>query len=123
MHKSQALNDPLLLYAGHGFVPQEVLRKEVSSGHQTLGAWLNPNNTFKDEVVYLRQVSNKLAGCLQQSHLSMTEVRTAYRSIYLPKLCYGASVASFTQEQCWEVEYNAVGAFLSALEAACLHGS
>lgn len=35
--------------------------------------------------------------------------------MYLPKLCYSASVASFTPEQCWDVENKAVRAFLSAL--------
>ena len=35
--------------------------------------------------------------------------------MYLPKLCYSTSVASFTPEQCWEVESKAVWAFLSAL--------
>ncbi len=36
-------------------------------------------------------------------------------SMYLPKLCYSASIASLMPAQCWEVEGKAVGAFLSAL--------
>ena len=115
MRKTHALDDPLLLYAGHDFIPQQVPRKEVSAGHRTLGVRLDPNITFKDEVVYLKQVSNKIAGRLRRTNLSKSEVRTAFRTMYLPKLCYSASVASLSPAQCWEVESTAIRAFLSAL--------
>ncbi len=64
MQKTHALDDPLLLYAGHNFLPQKVPRKEVTEGHRTLGVRLDPTISFKDEVSYLKKVSNKLAGQL-----------------------------------------------------------
>ena len=87
----------------------------MTEGHRTLGICLDPTISFKSEVEYLTQVSNQLTGRLRRSSLTKSEVRTAYRSMYLPKMCYGASVTSFTEEQSWAVERNAVRAFLSAL--------
>ena len=48
--KKHALDDPLLLYAGNSFVPQEVLRKEANEGHNTLGIRLDPSISFHDET-------------------------------------------------------------------------
>ncbi len=57
--------DPLFLYAGNEFVPQEIPRKEVTKDHGTLGISLNPTISFESEVEYHKGVSNKIASHLR----------------------------------------------------------
>ena len=99
MRKTHSLNYPLLLYAGHKFVPQEVPWKEVNEGHRTLGVCLDPSISFKDEVAFVKKISNQIAGRICCRQLKKLEVQAAYKTMYLPKLCYEASVTSLTKEQ------------------------
>ncbi len=115
IQKKHALDDPLLLHAGHGFIPQEVPRKEVTEGHRTLGIRLDPAISFKEETIYLKQVADKIARRLQKNALNKEETRVAYRSMYLPKVGYSAAVASLTVQQCHQVKQRAVRAFLGSL--------
>ncbi len=108
IRKKQALDDPLLLYAGHGFQPQPVPRKEANEGHCTLGIRLDPSITFQDETKYLQTVADRIAKRVRQNVINKMKTRVAYCAVYLPKVCYSASVASLTQEQCQQAEQRVV---------------
>ncbi len=103
------------MYAGHGFVPQEVPRKEFTEGHHTFSIRLDPAISFKEETKYLKQVADKIARRLQRDALNKKETKVAYRSMYLPKVGYGAAVASLTKQQHQQVEQQVVRAFLGSL--------
>ncbi len=87
----------------------------MTEGHRTLGTIWTPTISFKSEVEYLERVHNKIAGYLRRDALEKNEARLACCTMHLPKVCYSASVACLTSEQCWEVEHKALRAFLLAL--------
>ncbi len=97
MRKQHALDDLLLLHAGHGFIPQEVPRKEINEGHHTLEIQLDPSISLQDETKYLQQVADKISGKLCRKVLNKTETRVSYHTMYMPKIGYGASVVSLSK--------------------------
>ena len=82
----------------------QVQHRSNYTSHRTLGCYVNPANTMKQQKKALQQKSDAAAALLSTNILTQSDTKVYYMSFYLPSITYPLPVTSFTEEECNSIQ-------------------
>jgi len=81
---------------------------------RTLGIRISPGGDQCTKIQWLTQKSASFARLIRKGHLTCTEARQAYSSIYIPSMTYSLGVTSLSPTDAYNIQKEAIRALLSA---------
>ena len=81
---------------------------------RTLGIRISPSRDQSAEIHWLTQKSATFARLIRKGHLTRTEARQAYRTIFIPSITYSLGVTAISPSDAYDIQKPALAAFLSA---------
>jgi hypothetical protein len=75
----------------------------------------NPMGNQHDEIIRLREKSNKLATQINTHALSRVEAKMAYEAFYIPAMRYSLAITSINQTDFETIQRNATSSMIAAL--------
>jgi hypothetical protein len=95
--------------------PKTIKQLPATTSQKLLGVMKNPTGNQQDEILRLKEKSNRLAMQINSHALSRVEAKMAYESFYTPAMRYSLSITAINQMDFETVQKNATNSLLSAL--------
>ena len=92
--------------------PRPIEHKSCYAAHRTLGVWPTPSGNNEEQSTQCLARSNRIAEGVRLNNMAWNEALMGYCHIWLPSVGYPLVCWGLSHQQCYEVEKNAVSAFL-----------
>jgi hypothetical protein len=92
-----------------------IIQKDVTVSHKTLGCKKSIIGNDNDEMVYVRQISDRLGNLIKNAPLDPRQGTLALNLVYIASLKYGLSSSSLTFNQIEKIQCYTVDKFISTM--------
>jgi hypothetical protein len=100
------------LTSGQDPIAHPIEHKSCFAAHRTLGVWPTPSGDNEEQFAQCLARSNRIAEGVRLNSMARNEALMGYRHIWLPSVGYPLACWGLSFDQCYQVEKNAVNAFL-----------
>jgi hypothetical protein len=102
----------LLLTAGCSTEPCPILRLQAHDSYRTLGVYLSPSGSQKEQAKFLRSHADVFHSAVSGSFFSPDEAYWAYMLYLRPRLNYPLPCTSLTEKQCHHIQAPALAIYV-----------